>query len=517
MPSLTGRADRHSIVDRREGHYLSFPDICRTAEGRVLVVYREADKHVWSRGRLLLRASDDKGRTWGPRRMLDATGAHCPRIVRLTRPDDGQLAMLCDGHGAHLFLSADHGDSWASSPCPGIRFSMPDRILELDAETWLTTAHGNRGVAAQPFAGQPVIEQMVLISQNRGASWKALGPLNTESSLLLCEASMARMPDGRVLCLLRENSHVGEPMYLTESRDQGQTWSEPRPTPLVGHRPTLGLTRSGRLLATFRNRGPDGGTAAFLGDEADFLADYAVQSLAPDADCLTLTVEGLLARCAGGPDSCLRWMLRPLTRPAHARAVLELDIQVHEGSRRDACGCYFGGWWRFFPNGFQADFAGEGRRSWVPGRPHRLRFVLEKGEVALFVDNRHRLTRPLPEPEVRARPVLLGNLSLKDENAGSFLLRSASLAIDEPRLGRVYRWAWESTHGLPDAWARRRVLELANDRRAEWPDYGYSGWTELDDDEFLCVYHHGGGDDPGYQGGLSSHVQTTRFFAGDWD
>jgi hypothetical protein len=54
-------------------------------------------------------------------------------------------------------------------------------------------------------------------------------------------------------------------MYAVLSTDGGNTWSLPRPTPLIGHRPSLGLTRTGQLLVTYRNVGPDPGTAACWG------------------------------------------------------------------------------------------------------------------------------------------------------------------------------------------------------------------------------------------------------------
>ena len=42
---------------------------------------------------------------------------------------------------------------------------------------------------------------------------------------------MVRLPDGRILALLRENSFVYEPMYAVLSADDGNTWSRPGPPP----------------------------------------------------------------------------------------------------------------------------------------------------------------------------------------------------------------------------------------------------------------------------------------------
>ena len=69
---------------------------------------------------------------------------------------------------------------------------------------------------------------------------------------------------------------------------------------------------------------------------------------------------------------------------------------------------------------------------------------------------------------------------------------------------------------MPDAWARDNVLELMNDRFAAPPDFGYSGWTELEDGGFCCVYHHGGGDESGYVPMETSRVMATRFTQDDF-
>ena len=71
-------------------------------------------------------------------------------------------------------------------------------------------------------------------------------------------------------------------MYAVLSEDGGATWTLPRPTPLIGHRPTLGLTRAGNLLVTYRNVGPDPGTAAWSGSVEELLTDFTVAGRVPD-------------------------------------------------------------------------------------------------------------------------------------------------------------------------------------------------------------------------------------------
>ncbi|MEF2229898.1 MAG: sialidase family protein, partial [Pseudodesulfovibrio sp.] len=243
MPSLSRTAGRHAVIDRREGQYLCFPDVIRAADGRLIVAYNEADQHVTpSRRALLVAESFDQGRTWSAPRRLDTPRSHCPRLVRL----GGELLIADASRTFHR--SADNGVTWVPHPVTGIEHDMLDRPLDLGGGALLTTGHMHRGRAAQPAIRQAPAEQMVYRSEDGGRSWYPLSVMARERNLVLCEGSMLRLPDGSIAALLRENSFVYEPMHLCLSDDEGETWSDPTPTPLIGHRPTLGLTSAGDLL-----------------------------------------------------------------------------------------------------------------------------------------------------------------------------------------------------------------------------------------------------------------------------
>ncbi len=71
-----------------------------------------------------------------------------------------------------------------------------------------------------------------------------------------CEPYAFRSPDGDELCcLMRENTHEGRSLMMF-SEDEGETWSEPRPTPwgLTGDRHRGVYTEDGRLVVAFRDR-----------------------------------------------------------------------------------------------------------------------------------------------------------------------------------------------------------------------------------------------------------------------
>lgn len=535
MPSLHDAADRHVVIDRRPGHYLCFPDVCLADDGALICVYNEFDRHVGTRRRLLLNVSRDQGRTWEGPRLLNAVDSHCPRLARL----DGGRLVITDDAGPQLYWSLDNGKNWAQQPGGGLGHGLIDRVLELSPETLFTTGHFHRANQPQPKIRQAPTEQMAYISRNRGRTWQLNSIIASEKCLVLCEASVIRLPgEGRngaprLLALMRENSFVGEPMYFCLSEDGGDTWGEPRPTPLVGHRPTLGWTRSGRLLVTYRDVGPDPGTKAWLGTLDELTgADFAVHGLHPEAGNPKLTADGLLVKNGPGLNAAVRYGLRPLTDPEHAAAEFEAEVLVRRAGE-NGCGIRLGIWWKLFPEGVMPDADGAAlvpwAKPWPKGRAHNVRIVYEPGLLRLFVDGQPGGEYPVDRLAGETRPILVGAVARKTDNDCEALWKRMRLCIREPRLGRAYNWTWEAASGVaPDAWTAARVLELRNDRQASPADFGYSGWVELpgaasgkkarkkDDGRFFCAYHHGGGDEPDYREGFSAHVAGTWFTESDF-
>jgi hypothetical protein len=523
MPSLSHLPERHVVIDRRKGHYLCFPDVCLAGDGALVVVYNEFDRHVSRREKLLVRRSADAGRTWSEPLLLDARKSHCPRIQRLS---DEEIVLLED-RVPSVFWSLDHGGSFVRYRGEGLVHGLLDRVLELDTERFLTAGHLHRCEVQEPCIRQRPTEQIVYYSDNRCRTWRQYSILANDRRLVLCEASLARLQNGDILALMRENSGVGEPMYACRSTDEGRTWSEPRPTPLVGHRPTMDLTSDGRLLVTYRNVAPDSGTAAWLGGEDELLSGFAVHGVSSVPGNPALTEEGLLLQSKGGMHGAVRYLLRPLTDPRHARASLAVELRV-DSAEVNACCVHFGRLWRIFPDRIVAESLTErtGPHSGAaepgavvdlaPGTFHQLRFERAPGSVELFVDGEYKATVSVESDSGLSRLILAGAAG-GEQNGGRSIWRSMELKIAEPRLGRDYEWRWDSSRGFPDQWARRHVLELANDRMAAAMDYGYSGWAELPDGRFFCAYHHGAGEEADYREGFSSYVRGAWFCAEDFE
>lgn len=511
MPSISSDEFRHVIIDDRPGHYLCFPDVRLVGDNRLLCAYRQSDKHVADRADLLFTTSDDLGRSWRAPRYLNAGVGHCPRITRL---DDSRILVI-DDHSQSQYWSLDNGASFSRAPYTGAYIPLPDRVLPLRPDHFLTTGHTHRGEQAIPRIRQAPSEQMVYASHNQGAAWRAYSVLAFDPNLVLCEASIIRLEDGRLLALMRENSFVFEPMYFCLSQDQGITWSLPRPTPIAGHRPTVGLTPSGKLLITYRDVGPDGGTAAWLGSLDDLDSDYEVHGLHPDPKNPALTPDGLLISNGPGLEGAVRYALRAMTDPERARAEISVELTVEEAQEK-ACALHFGGWWRFQPGQLLPPGEDAAPIPFEPGKPVRLTLRYTPNRVEAVVNGQDSGTYPVDARQAQTRAILFGNGATGELNGGRHLWKSVSLSISEPRYEREYSWSWDGSKGHPDAYVRARVLELANDRRANSGDYGYSGWDALPDGRYFCAYHHGGSDRADYQPSRSSCVRGTWFSDSDF-
>lgn len=517
MPSLDCAADRHVIIDRRSGQYLCFPDVCLMDDGTLLCAYNEFDQHVGTRRSLLLKSSLDAGRTWSAPRILRAVDSHCPRLSKLS----GGVVGLVDDAGPVILWSADNGRNWSEHPGAGLMHGLIDRMLELDGETLFTAGHLHRGTQPRVKIRQAPTEQMAYVSTDTGKHWVPLSVIANEHCLVLCEASVVRLPglgksgQPRLLALMRENSFVGEPMYFSISDDGGVNWSLPAPTPLIGHRPTLGWTRSGKLLVTYRDVGADPGTKAWLGTLEELCSGFAVHGLHPGRGNPVLTAEGLLVKNSAGPSAPVRYFLRPLTDPEFAFAEFEAEVLVRKADK-NGCGIRLGLWWKLYPDCIVPDAEGAGAISWEPDIFHAVRIVYEPGLCRLFVDGVACGEYPVNPMDGDTRPVFVGAVARKADNACETVWRRLRLTTREPRQGREYYWSWDHTMGLPDAFIDDRVLELRNDRLASPADFGYSGWVETADGEFFCAYHHGGGAEPDYRESYSAHVAGTWFTEKDF-
>jgi len=259
---------RRFVICRDDDVHECFPSLCKTTSGRLILAYRESDEHQPRKyTRLIVRLSDDNGASWSRRHVLKSTQSDVPdRLYKLNCPkvqqlQDGRLLYLCDAFVNDLskrrrdryvdarilfWFSNDNGTSWSEAIETDVGGVMPDEVVELDARTWLLATH-----LPDPKDGHLV--QYVTRSTNGGKTWGQRSVIADRKGYNLCEASIIKLPDGLLICYMRENSGLGRPIYKSLSSDGGRTWDGPHATQMDGgHRPVAHLTADGRILVTYR-------------------------------------------------------------------------------------------------------------------------------------------------------------------------------------------------------------------------------------------------------------------------
>jgi hypothetical protein len=246
--------------------------------------------------------SRDGGLTW--QRIDDRLPAEwgrtwrCPSIYRMTTPGGNEVLRVFASGGETGFMpsivSKDDGQTWEwVGPLAPVEstdfqnvmtFSSMVKLKDgsylglyhgfvgkwIDAELFDLKKHKHAGIKATKDRRPGGVIQTV--SKDGGATWSqprmivsgGYAMTNEERSAQLkdenspkyfCEPYVFRSPDGEELCaILRENNRTGT-SYVIFSGDEGQTWSEPRPTPwaLTGDRHQGIQLPDGRLVIVFRD------------------------------------------------------------------------------------------------------------------------------------------------------------------------------------------------------------------------------------------------------------------------
>ena len=282
---LSRDASRRVVVDREAGQYLGHPTTVLLEDGRTMIaVYPKGH----GRGAIVMRRSEDGGRTWSDRLPVPenwATSQETPTIHRLVDPRDGtrRLVLFSGLHPIRRAYSDDDGATWSPLEPVGdwggiVAMSSVVALADGTHAAWFHD--DGRFFRPQETGGKAgAFRLFETRSSDGGLSWCEPRELWTGSEIHLCEPGVIRSPDGSTLAMfLRENrrrmnSHV---MF---SSDDGRTWSEPREVPddLVGDRHVGVVLPDGRVVVSFRDTRPGSPTAgdwvAWVGPWAELVRE----------------------------------------------------------------------------------------------------------------------------------------------------------------------------------------------------------------------------------------------------
>lgn len=270
---LDSETSRQVIVDREEGQYLGHPTTVLLEDGRTIhIVYPKGH----GRGEIVYKRSTDGGLTWSERLGTPEswkTSLEVPTIFRTIDPQGKRHLIIFSGlYPARIAHSEDDGLTWSELEPAG----NWGGVVVMASLTSLNTGKGHymalfhddlRFISAD---GQEIYkedrktnEQVLFslyktFSYDGGLTWSEPESILSRRDLNLCEPGLVRSPNGKTLAvLLRENARRANAQIIF-SKDEGKTWSDPKPLPneLNGDRHVLKFAPDGRLLVVFRDISP---------------------------------------------------------------------------------------------------------------------------------------------------------------------------------------------------------------------------------------------------------------------
>ena len=256
------------------GDYEAFPDVCQTANGDLYVVFYAGYGHVSNPrddlprgGAVYGMRSSDQGKTWSDPILVvdtpeDDRGPHVTQLgngdllasffVSVYYKEDGKQKRRAE---TYVVRSANGGKTWGdpeavTTPSKD-EAGIGRRIFVSGPPAQLKESHVVLPVYYEPQAGHYVTS--VIHSDDFGHTWTDASPVDPEASLKFshgfCEASIARVSDGRLIILMRPG------MHQAYSSDEGRTWTKATQLPHRGDAPTVVLTSKSTLLVAHRHPG----------------------------------------------------------------------------------------------------------------------------------------------------------------------------------------------------------------------------------------------------------------------
>lgn len=264
------------VVYRDDAFYSAFPSVVRRPDGELLVAFRRAPErrrlgeravsHTDPNSQLVLVRSRDEGRTWSREPELIYAhpfgGLQDPCMVQLR---DGTVLCTTYGwallpeafaaalthtlrHGAFGFLggavlrSRDGGHSWEGPFRPP---HVPgDTTLDIFGQP---VAAYNRGamcegrdgrlywvVAANASLAPRRTETHLLISTDRGETWRYACPVATDPKVTFNETSLYETPRGDLVAFMR-TANFGDHTAIARSTNRGTSFGPWQDAGFLGH------------------------------------------------------------------------------------------------------------------------------------------------------------------------------------------------------------------------------------------------------------------------------------------
>jgi sialidase-1 len=284
----------------KDDNYNSFPSVARMGDGRLIIVFRQADNslkrygkvtHVDPSSRVVSMVSSDEGRTWGKVSAVydDEMGEQDPCVTCLRDgtlvvtffrwkvvplAEKASLGKAYDYYGRDIFdkWSAVHvGTSCVRSRDCGATWEGPYHLAPTGFEG-SCALRGNiveepDGRLLAPLYGTKKFGELarclLMGSSDQGKSWKPVGEVPGSRRLNFLEPFLYRAPSGRLDILMRtqadfkkhEFDKTYRRLHVASSSDGGASWTRPRASGLFCPNPVHVLPLGdGRILLSYGQR-----------------------------------------------------------------------------------------------------------------------------------------------------------------------------------------------------------------------------------------------------------------------
>lgn len=255
------------VARAAEGHRAYLPTATRSADGRILVAYREADGHVRDVGRILGVHSDDDGLSWSaPRPLVDTElDDRDPMLTTLSNGDLLLQYFRTDWSrspwrvaGVQVVRSGDGGATW------GEPVDVDSTMVTETTQRWggylagHVATHGRirelpGGDLLSPVygvhAGDRYHSAAVVRSTDGGLTWPRENEvtLGRSAGQAYLEPVLTVLPGNRVIALLRTEQQA----ELTRSDDGGLSWTAPEPIDLWASSADTATLPDGSVLLAY--------------------------------------------------------------------------------------------------------------------------------------------------------------------------------------------------------------------------------------------------------------------------
>jgi len=233
-----------TIQDRQviesDGTYNADPGLAEAGNGDWVLTYRKGTDHV-DVPLIILRRSQDKGKTWGPEVAYFDTSGPDPALARAP---DGDLILVFDKPdlnnvtGAVYGRSVDNGLTWG----PFTFFSQPaDQIFGF-VPAFFTNGSAMYAASYGTSTFDTNESPYFLQSTDDGNTWTKVSEMRKLGEPGLDETSVTQVGEQSLFAMMRADDSINT--YGSFSADLGQTWG-----PVISYTRQVGVVQDPILIS----------------------------------------------------------------------------------------------------------------------------------------------------------------------------------------------------------------------------------------------------------------------------